>query len=56
MNLFYMAAMCGVSGWLPHSMRGFMAGTLRKRHGMSVVSEKTEAGRVYRIAADGADA
>lgn len=35
-------------GWLPHSVRGFMAGTLRKKHGLKVTSEKIESGRVYR--------
>lgn len=50
------AQMCGATGWLPHSVRGFMAGTLRKRHGLAVVSEKSDSGRVYRIAGDGANA
>ncbi|MCI1754662.1 MAG: DUF3489 domain-containing protein [Sphingobium sp.] len=36
-------------GWLPHSVRGFMAGTLKKRHGIAVVSEKIGAERIYRI-------
>ena len=50
------AQMCAMSGWLPHSVRGFLAGTLRKRRGIAVVSEKTDAGRVYRIAIGEADA
>ncbi len=50
------AQMCAVSGWLPHSVRGFLAGTLRKRRGIVVVSEKTDAGRVYRIAVGEANA
>ena len=35
--------------WLPHSVRGAMSGTLKKR-GMIIVNEKTKDGnRVYRI-------
>lgn len=40
------------TGWQKHSVRGFMAGALRKRHGLTAVSEKTESGRVYRTAAE----
>lgn len=37
--------------WLPHSVRGAMSGTLKKR-GLAITSEKKEDGnRVYRIAA-----
>ena len=44
------AAMAEASGWMTHSVRGFMAGTLRKRTGKAVTSEKTDAGRLYRLA------
>ena len=44
------AAMAEASGWMSHSVRGFMAGTLRKRTGKAATSEKTEAGRIYRLA------
>ena len=38
------------TGWLPHTVRGAIAGALKKRLGLSVVSEKVEnVGRVYRI-------
>ena len=38
------------TGWLPHTVRGAIAGALKKRLGLSVVSEKIEGvGRVYRI-------
>lgn len=50
------AQMGEATGWLPHSVRGFMAGTLRRRYGLSVTSEMTEGGRVYRIAGQEADA
>ncbi len=38
--------------WQAHSVRGAMSGALKKKHGLSVTSEKKEDGpRVYRIAA-----
>jgi hypothetical protein len=42
-------AMMKASGWQAHSVRGFLAGTLKKK-GKAVSSEKTDAGRIYRIA------
>lgn len=44
-------AMSEATGWLPHSVRGFMAGTLKKKLGMAVTSEKVDGVRVYRAAA-----
>lgn len=44
------AQMTEASGWQPHSVRGFVAGTLKKKLQLAVIAEKTEAGRVYRIA------
>ena len=41
--------MMEATGWQKHSVRGFMAGTVRKKHGLSAASTKTESGRVYRI-------
>jgi hypothetical protein len=36
--------------WLPHTVRGAIAGALKKKLGLNVVSEKVEGvGRVYRI-------
>ena len=37
------------SGWQAHSVRGAIAGSLKVKHGLTITSEKTEAGRVYRI-------
>jgi hypothetical protein len=37
--------------WLPHTVRGAIAGALKKKLGLKVESEKVEGrGRVYRIA------
>ena len=39
------------TGWQPHTVRGAISGALKKKRGLEVTSEKTEAGeRVYRIA------
>ena len=39
------------SGWQAHSVRGFISGTLKKRLGLSVTSDKDATGtRHYRIA------
>ena len=40
------------TGWQKHSVRGFMSGTLKKRKGLEIVSEKDDKGvRRYRVAA-----
>ena len=37
-------------GWLPHTVRGALAGALKKKLGLQIGSEKVEGrGRVYRI-------
>ena len=39
------------TGWQQHTIRGAMAGALKKRLGLTISSEKEEArGRVYKIA------
>ncbi len=48
------AEMQHAMGWQVHSVRGFLAGTVRKLPGVSLVSEKPENGpRRYRIEAAG---
>ncbi len=40
------------SGWQPHSVRGFLSGTVRKKMGLTVISTKGEDGeRTYSIKA-----
>ena len=40
------------TGWQPHTVRGAIAGALKKKLGLNVLSEKVEGrGRVYRIEA-----
>ena len=40
------------TGWQQHSVRGFLAGVVRKKLGLNLVSEPSESGRVYRIIDD----
>ncbi len=36
-------------GWQHHSVRGFLAGVVRKKLGLNLVSAAAEIGRIYRI-------
>jgi hypothetical protein len=42
------AEIVAATGWLPHTVRGAIAGALKKKLGLDVASEKIEGrGRVY---------
>ena len=49
------AAMMQATGWQQHSVRGFLAGVVRKRLKLKLTSKKVDGARVYQIAG-GADA
>jgi Protein of unknown function (DUF3489) len=48
------AAIMQVTGWQRHSVRGFLAGVVRSRLKLNLISQKVDGDRVYRIA-DGGD-
>ena len=43
------ASMMEVTGWQPHSVRGFLAGVVRKRLKLKLGSKKVDGTRVYQI-------
>jgi len=45
-----LADLQAATGWQAHSVRGAIAGSIKKKLGLTVISEKTAEGRVYRIA------
>src|SRR5436190_593134 len=47
------AVMMKATGWQKHSVRGFLAGVVRKRLKLNLTSEKVDGNRVYQIAGVG---
>jgi len=43
------ASIMTATGWQQHSVRGFLAGVVRKKLRLNLVSDQTDKGRVYRI-------
>lgn len=43
------AALMVATGWQQHSIRGFLAGVVRKKLQLNLTSEQSDKGRVYRI-------
>jgi hypothetical protein len=46
------AAMMQATGWQQHSVRGFLAGVVRKRLKLKLGSNKVDGTRVYRVATE----
>lgn len=44
------AAIMKATGWQPHSVRGFLAGVVRKRLKLKLTSKEVDGNRVYQIA------
>jgi hypothetical protein len=43
------AAMMQATGWQQHSVRGFLAGVIRKKLKLTLESKKVDGNRIYRI-------
>jgi Protein of unknown function (DUF3489) len=50
------AAIMKVTGWQPHSVRGFLAGVVRRRLKLKLISKKVKGDRIYQIASEDSSA
>ena len=46
-------AIMKATGWQQHSVRGFFAGTVRRKLELNLTSERVDGSRVYRVAKSG---
>lgn len=44
--------MSEATGWQAHSVRGAIAGALKKTHGLVIIAEPNASGRIYRVASE----
>lgn len=42
-------ALCKATGWQSHSVRGVLAGAIKKRLGLTVLSERVDGTRIYKL-------